>query len=435
MAVSEETRKRLAKASQGGGIVFPDKKPDRTHRILNYPGLQYFYDKLKNDGAIGNGIAGQGIVNTISFLTINPSDWVIETGAGTSDLGYRTTYPLNGDSTRISFKEFDTVEADGNSLARDRIEYYEPVFWELKYTLPEEFTGKVVRCLGATMSEMPHLTENSSNYADLSQIGPELRMWFGRSGFYRSAGKFERYTHQYQTYKDIENTIRLCNCSLKNERWSNGYFTLGHSFDDPFTESPPVIPSEPLMLMLEVNSPDVPSAFRFGSRDDIVGGTYGYGRPTRSDGTRITTRLYKLRGLVQAGIVFNSTSNSWVTTSDPDYDLIISYWKQVGYTVYSLYEYCQSIGENGALFSETLSDEEVRRILGGWEEGEMDESWNVRAADRLSHPRQIGIASPSGAVTGHASFDGTEDVTISVSHNFMTNEEIQAMLNEYGMTE
>ena len=81
----------------------------------------------------------------------------------------------------------------------------------------------------------------------------------------------------------------------------------------------------------------------------------------------------------------------------------------------------------------TLTDTEVARILGGWDEDELDENWNAKAADKLSTPRTIAIASPSGSVTGSVSFDGTEDVTIEVEHAYMTNEEIQAMLNGLGL--
>ena len=81
-----------------------------------------------------------------------------------------------------------------------------------------------------------------------------------------------------------------------------------------------------------------------------------------------------------------------------------------------------------------LSDPEVAEILGDWNPGELGPDGNARAADKLSTPRQIGIASPSGAVTGHVRFDGTEDVTIEVDHNYLSNMEIQSMLNEQGLT-
>ena len=53
MAVSEKARQ--ARANQGGGAVFPKQPPDRTHRVLNYPGLQYFYEKIKA-GLVGGEI-------------------------------------------------------------------------------------------------------------------------------------------------------------------------------------------------------------------------------------------------------------------------------------------------------------------------------------------------------------------------------------------
>ena len=54
MPVSERTKARQARANQGGGAVFPAEKPDRTHRVLNYPGLEYFWEKLKRGGIGGN---------------------------------------------------------------------------------------------------------------------------------------------------------------------------------------------------------------------------------------------------------------------------------------------------------------------------------------------------------------------------------------------
>ena len=54
MPVSEKTVRQQARAKQGGGGAFPEPKPDRTHRVLNYPGLEYLWERLKREG-IGSG--------------------------------------------------------------------------------------------------------------------------------------------------------------------------------------------------------------------------------------------------------------------------------------------------------------------------------------------------------------------------------------------
>ncbi len=93
------------------------------------------------------------------------------------------------------------------------------------------------------------------------------------------------------------------------------------------------------------------------------------------------------------------------------------------------------------LVANQLSIPDVNKILGGWNGAASDEDdtvlddWSAPAADKLKTARQIGISSPSGAVTGHADFDGSENVTIEVEHNYMSNEEIQSVLNGLTLTE
>ena len=43
----------LARMNQGGGNAFPEKAPDRTNLVLNYPGLEYLWEKLKTEGLGG----------------------------------------------------------------------------------------------------------------------------------------------------------------------------------------------------------------------------------------------------------------------------------------------------------------------------------------------------------------------------------------------
>lgn len=73
----------------------------------------------------------------------------------------------------------------------------------------------------------------------------------------------------------------------------------------------------------------------------------------------------------------------------------------------------------------TLSDPEVRRILGGWEEGELDDGWNARAANKLATARQIAL---SGDVSGDAMFDGSEDVVIGTAVECLTTTEIDDLM-------
>lgn len=47
MALSEKSLALLKRRNQGDGGIFPKVEPDKTDRVLNYPGLQYFYDKIK----------------------------------------------------------------------------------------------------------------------------------------------------------------------------------------------------------------------------------------------------------------------------------------------------------------------------------------------------------------------------------------------------
>lgn len=74
---------------------------------------------------------------------------------------------------------------------------------------------------------------------------------------------------------------------------------------------------------------------------------------------------------------------------------------------------------------DALSDPEVRRILGGWAEGELDDGWNARAADKLATARQIAL---SGDVSGDAMFDGSKDIVIGTAVECLTTTEIDDLM-------
>ena len=90
----------------------------------------------------------------------------------------------------------------------------------------------------------------------------------------------------------------------------------------------------------------------------------------------------------------------------------------------------------GDIDFDALTDPEVRRILAGWGIDDIDdEGWATQAgvAEKLKTARQIGISSPSGVVTGHVNFDGSEDVVIEVTHNWMGNQDIQNLFEYCGL--
>ena len=100
MAVSERTKARQARANQGGGAVFPADKPDRTHRVLNYPGLEYFWEKLKREGIGGNlpedmaaalaalAAAYQGEADHLSGFAVDENGHFVANSAGAAEGGH-----------------------------------------------------------------------------------------------------------------------------------------------------------------------------------------------------------------------------------------------------------------------------------------------------------------------------------------------------------
>ena len=74
---------------------------------------------------------------------------------------------------------------------------------------------------------------------------------------------------------------------------------------------------------------------------------------------------------------------------------------------------------------DSLSDSEVARILGGWASGELDDSWNARAANKLAVARLIAL---TGDVAGGAYFDGSQDIQIGTVVDCMSTLEIDALM-------
>ena len=55
MALSKKSIELVKLQNSGDGGILPKPEPDRTNRVLNYPGLEYFYKKLKTGGLLGGG--------------------------------------------------------------------------------------------------------------------------------------------------------------------------------------------------------------------------------------------------------------------------------------------------------------------------------------------------------------------------------------------
>lgn len=78
MALSEKERQQIARAKQGDGGLVPKKPIDRTHRVLNYPGLDYFYNKLKTEGlGSGSGADNAGELEHLAGFAIDESGHLV----------------------------------------------------------------------------------------------------------------------------------------------------------------------------------------------------------------------------------------------------------------------------------------------------------------------------------------------------------------------
>ena len=194
------------------------------------------------------------------LIAIHPWDWQV---------GEVESLMLMDDDLSSRLKNFTQANVYHNSsysddtsattILKSDIRSYTPQVWTLKYDLPDDYYGKAVNIVWSNLGGLPELTNSTSQYANLADIRPFLKVMTGATGGKASLSA------EFNSTSNNDHYVLLCNGSLANEFWYaphsdslidklDSYYSTYESVYD----SPPVIPTETVYIVLDILEPEYP---------------------------------------------------------------------------------------------------------------------------------------------------------------------------------